>query len=352
MSRWPCLIPDALTTQRLQLRRLQRSDASQLCAAFVRSRDDLEEQLERADTIDAARAAIALYDEQFESARREGPVRFVYGLFDLETRALVGCGALSPTQLRAFNVGVWLDIEARGRGHATAAIAALTTVSFRWLGAERTEIWCDRENRRMAQIAERLGYTHEATLHRWSTSRSGELRDQMVWRLDGASYPTSTGAELAIEAEEPRAPVSISEGAWTRMAAHLRAHHAVVGEADRACELAVDVVFASGKRHVQPVLVEQGTVSGNPWLMVRAPVGPEALLEAREAMLHNATLAAGALTLENGLHVLRHGAAPDEITPRGVDRIISMLAHEATRLRERDRADLDAHAQAFAGYIE
>lgn len=352
MARSPPLAPDALTTPRLQLRCLQQADAPQLRDAFLRSRDDLEEQTEPVDTLEAASAAIARYAALFEGARSHGPASLVYGLFDPGSRELVGCGAIEPAQPRAFNLAVWIDAAARGRGHATAAIATLTAAAFRWLGAGRTEIWCDRTNHGMVRIAERVGYTHEVTLRRWSLPSAGDQRDQMIWRFDADAYPTSNLVELAISTDEPRPRASRSEEAWARLAAHLVATHAVVREGDQSCELAVEVVFDSGRRHLQPVIVEQGDVGGGPWLIVRALVGPDDLLSVHTALQHSATLAAGALTLENGHYVLRHGAAADEITPRGVNRIVWFLAREAARLREGEGVGVEAQVQAFAGYID
>ncbi|MEO6990144.1 MAG: GNAT family protein [Candidatus Baltobacteraceae bacterium] len=62
------------------------------------------------------------------------------------------------------HLGYWLVPDARGRGLATRAVAALERRAFDWLGMHRLEIRCVLENVRSRAVAERSGYRFEGTL--------------------------------------------------------------------------------------------------------------------------------------------------------------------------------------------
>ena len=320
------MLPSLLRTSRICLRRLQRDDAPALYAAIA-STPDLDPSVEPLASATDALGAIAAYARQFEHG-----ARFVYGIFDAD--ALVGCGAIQPTEVGACNVGLWLASVARGRGFGTATIAVLAAAALRWLGVERVELWCEPTNAAMVRTAQRVGFTHEATLRRWVRGR-----DQMIWRLEQAP-------DVELDAAAPVA----GDRTWAPIRAHLHARHPVVAETERTLAIAVDVAFASGARFVQHVVVECGEVGHSPWLMIRTPVAREDVLAPRAALLHVATLAVGALALEDELYVLRHGIAP--VAGGHLDKIISMLAHEAVRLRELDVAEPGAIAHAFAAFTD
>jgi RimJ/RimL family protein N-acetyltransferase len=320
-------LPDVLGTSRVRLRRLQPSDGPGLHAAAT-SAHDLDPSVERIESIAAANALIAAYARQFALG-----ARFVYGVFDGDT--LVGCAAIQPTDVGACNLGLWLAGAARGRGLGSATIAVLAAAALRWLGVERVELWCEPANRAMVRVAERLGFTWEATLRRWVHGR-----DQMIWRLERTPDVEITAAEVS------------GDPVWSAIGAHLRTRYAVVAETAHAIAIAVDVAFATGRSFVHHVVVECGAVARSPWLMIRTPIGREDLLAPRAALLHSATLAAGAVALEDDHYVLRYGLAPELVDGARLDTIVHMLAHEAVRLRELDVADPGAVAQAFAAFTD
>lgn len=61
-------------------------------------------------------------------------------------------------------IGYWIAKDYTGRGIVTRAAAFLTETGFTSYELHRVEIHCAKENQKSANVAKRLGYTHEATL--------------------------------------------------------------------------------------------------------------------------------------------------------------------------------------------
>ena len=86
----------------------------------------------------------------------------------------------------SFEIGYWLRSSTVGKGYITEAVEALTQAAFQHLHAERIIIRCDSRNVRSARVAERAGYTLEATLRRDARAPDGSLRDTLQFvRLAG-----------------------------------------------------------------------------------------------------------------------------------------------------------------------
>jgi RimJ/RimL family protein N-acetyltransferase len=79
---------------------------------------------------------------------RADPGGPVVGTFGLHRR--IGPGAIE--------IGYWLHVDALGRGYATAAVRALTTVALNLDDVDRVEIHTDKANVTSAAIPRRLGY--------------------------------------------------------------------------------------------------------------------------------------------------------------------------------------------------
>jgi RimJ/RimL family protein N-acetyltransferase len=65
---------------------------------------------------------------------------------------------------RRGEVGYWLAVQARGQGHATRAVEMICEWGVRTLGLERLELYAAVQNRASQRVAERAGFTREATL--------------------------------------------------------------------------------------------------------------------------------------------------------------------------------------------
>jgi RimJ/RimL family protein N-acetyltransferase len=79
--------------------------------------------------------------------------------------------------LRA-EVGYWLSREARGRGHATRAVRMICRWGVHALGIERIELLAATANTASQRVADRAGFTREATLRSYMLTRDG--RQDMI----------------------------------------------------------------------------------------------------------------------------------------------------------------------------
>ena len=121
---------------------------------------------------------------------------YVYGIFNpQENRLIGGTGLHTRLGIGALEIGYWIHKDFINLGYATEASAALTRVAFEIHKVERVEIHCSVENSRSAAVPRKLGYTHEANLHKRSFA-NGHPSDQMVWSLFAEEYSTSPSAKL------------------------------------------------------------------------------------------------------------------------------------------------------------
>jgi RimJ/RimL family protein N-acetyltransferase len=79
---------------------------------------------------------------------------------------------------RRAEVGYWLAREARGRGHATRAVALICDWAFGTLEIERIDLLAAVENLPSQSVAKRTGFTPEAILR--SYARGPDTRLDMV----------------------------------------------------------------------------------------------------------------------------------------------------------------------------
>lgn len=91
-----------------------------------------------------------------------------------------------------LELGYWLSVAHIGRGFATGAAHALTSVAFTVVGIERTEIHCDAGNGPSAAIALRLGYILDRVVDREPVT-SGDTGREMVWTMQKSHW--SAGGE-------------------------------------------------------------------------------------------------------------------------------------------------------------
>lgn len=88
-----------------------------------------------------------------------------------------------------------------------------------------------------------------------------------------------------------------------------------------------------GSPDLQQQRVEPMQVFGRLCLQIISDSAPEHAIITRDALIHNMTLAIGALALSDGVYVVRHLIALDELTWPLLDQALELVAHEATRLR-------------------
>jgi RimJ/RimL family protein N-acetyltransferase len=84
---------------------------------------------------------------------------------------------------RRAEVGYMLAVEARGRGHATRAVAAVCRWGFTALKLDRIQLLAATENGPSQRVAERAGFTREAVLRSFTARPGGGRQDMVAYSL-------------------------------------------------------------------------------------------------------------------------------------------------------------------------
>lgn len=160
-------IPERIETERLLLRRYEKTDAPRLLAVVSSSRDHLLPWLPWARTthrtLDESERFCEFADSQWTS-RKE----LMYGIFGRHGVALLGGIGLMGLDWagRHFEIGYWLARDAQGHGYMQEAVRAITRLAIDQLGARCVQIRMDEGNLRSQHVAERCGYRYETTVPR------------------------------------------------------------------------------------------------------------------------------------------------------------------------------------------
>jgi RimJ/RimL family protein N-acetyltransferase len=83
---------------------------------------------------------------------------------------------------RRGEVGYWLAREARGQGHATRAVGLICNWGVTQLGLERIDLLAATGNEPSQRVAERSGFTREATLRAYMRGKDGQ-QDMVAFGL-------------------------------------------------------------------------------------------------------------------------------------------------------------------------
>jgi len=174
--------PGRIATERLLLRPPGLRDARAIAKAVNASAPELVEWMPWAQGDYGLGDAVAFVEAAERKLRTEEEFTTV---MVAARRAVVGCCTLSARDWKVpkFEIGYWLCTDHVGRGYATEAARALTDLAFASLAAERVEIRVDDRNRRSWAVAERLGFTLEATLKANERGNDGSLRDTRIYTL-------------------------------------------------------------------------------------------------------------------------------------------------------------------------
>ncbi len=178
--------PDTITTPRLVLRAPRAQDAKAINDAIRESFASLHQWMLWAREIPTLHETEEFARENASRYRRRED--FPILLWERETDLLVGASGLHPRDwsVPSFEIGYWVRSSREGQGFVTETVEALTRAAFEHLHAERIVIRCDARNVRSARVAERAGYTLEATLRRDARAPDGHLRDTLQFvRLAG-----------------------------------------------------------------------------------------------------------------------------------------------------------------------
>ncbi|GID92624.1 GNAT family N-acetyltransferase [Amorphoplanes digitatis] len=147
-----------LTGPGLTLRPWRATDAAVVAAAY--DEPGIRQWHSRSMTVDEARAWIGAWPQRW---RRETGAGWAVAADD---DAVLGQISLRTIDLAEgiAEISYWVLPEARGRGHAAAALSVLSGWALRVLGLHRVEVYHSTRNPASCRVAERAGYPYEGTM--------------------------------------------------------------------------------------------------------------------------------------------------------------------------------------------
>ena len=112
------------------------------------------------------------------------------GVFERTSGRLLGGSGLHRIDwtIRRFEIGYWLRADAEGHGYMLEATQLLTRLAVEEARRLPRRIRMDTDNERSRRVAERLGYTLEATLQRAFRTPDGTPSAVHVFRLLPEEY--------------------------------------------------------------------------------------------------------------------------------------------------------------------
>jgi len=174
-------LPPELHTERLVLRLPDAVDAQPLNQAILASHPELKlwmdwavEPQKLSETQKFCRESRGAWEEE---------TAFNCLMIDRISGEIVGGSGYARLlwTVPSFEIGYWCRTDRVGNGYVSEAAYALALHAFDALGAQRVELRMDNHNVRSWRVAERLGFSHEATLRNDSRCPDGSLRDTRIY---------------------------------------------------------------------------------------------------------------------------------------------------------------------------
>lgn len=174
-------VPEEFETERLLMRTPRMGDGEVVNAAIQESFEEL--------TVWMPWARVMPSIAETETFMREAGARYrtreelALLLFRKEDGVFIGSTGVHHIDwsVPRFEIGYWVRTAVQGQGYITEAVVFLTDYLFDHLNAERVEIRCDTRNQRSAAVAERAGYTLEATFRRDRRDNAGNICDTFIF---------------------------------------------------------------------------------------------------------------------------------------------------------------------------
>lgn len=178
-------IPERIETERLILRSPHAGDGAKLNAAVCESLEDLRLYMPWAHVAPTLDESESYVRRTAASILLRQDLAWLFFERDVAggEGEVVGAGGLHRISwtARRFEIGYWCRTAHQRRGYVAESVQALTELAFGTLAARRVEIRMDENNERSWRVAERAGYTLEATLRSDSLTPQGEPRDTRIY---------------------------------------------------------------------------------------------------------------------------------------------------------------------------
>ena len=197
--------PGEVVLEGFALRRYQRGDAPALAVAIAESLEHLRPFLPwiagEPLSLQDREALIARWDR----AWAEGS-EYCYGMFR-GAHVVGGAGLMRRIAADGLEIGYWVHPAFVGRGFATRAAQALTTIGLGLRGVTHIEIHHDKANIASSRVPLKLGFEMVGEVH-VEIAAPGHTGRNCVWRVDRVGWAARTSKI----APEPGTATSTSGG--------------------------------------------------------------------------------------------------------------------------------------------
>ncbi|MGA2803665.1 MAG: GNAT family N-acetyltransferase [Acidimicrobiales bacterium] len=187
--------PEEVVLEGFALRRYQRRDAPALAVAIAESLEHLRPYMPwiAGEPLSLEEREVVI--ERWDRAWAEGS-EYSYGMFR-GARVVGGAGLMRRIAADGLEIGYWVHPAFVGRGFATRAAQALTTIGLGLRGVTHIEIHHDKANIASGRVPLKLGFEMVGEVH-VEIAAPGQTGRNCVWRVNRAGWAART-KEIAPE---------------------------------------------------------------------------------------------------------------------------------------------------------
>jgi RimJ/RimL family protein N-acetyltransferase len=167
------------------LRRYRREDAPALALAVTESLEHLRPWMPWVALEPTSVEEREKLFRQWDRDWAEG-TQYSFGMFR-EGRVVGGAGLMRRIAPDGLEIGYWVHRDFVGRGFATRAAEALTTLAFGLVGISHVEIHHDEANVASGRVASKLGFEMVGA-HAGEPSAPGETGTNLIWRMNRTDW--------------------------------------------------------------------------------------------------------------------------------------------------------------------
>ena len=174
-------LPKEIRTPRLLLRPPLEADVAALTEAIQRSHEELKPWMDWAQEPQQIEQTRKFCIESQSNWQASSALNLL--MVATDGGEIIGsCGfPRLDWHVPKFEIGYWCRTDQVGQGYVSEATYALARHAFETLGAARVELRMDDRNERSWHVAERLGFSHEATLNNDVRAPDGALRNTRIY---------------------------------------------------------------------------------------------------------------------------------------------------------------------------
>jgi len=178
-------LPAELVLDQFVLRRYQQKDAAALAVAVRESLEHLRPWMPwialEPTTLKERKQLLSKWDRDFADG-----TQYSFGMFR-SGRVVGGAGLMRRIASDGLEIGYWVHADFVGRGFATTAAEALTTLGLSLEGVTHIEIHHDRANLASGRVPMKLGFEMVGVRAVEAVAPS-ETGVNCIWRIDRASW--------------------------------------------------------------------------------------------------------------------------------------------------------------------